>query len=244
MIFKEIDINSITERFTELAQQVIDSWDDLQTKNPGRRKQPAVLLDAMQRLGQSLYDQERTSETSDENEINALGDYGLQLMIEMSNCCAELGLEESAHAFENLSLPFALWLGRHGGELRHPEPIINALAYLANRLKEPDDMTELFAMSNEVMESISPGISQDQDNDHPDRPWRLLLINRAIIATRSLNPRFMELAFNTLVEQLPEDAANFFEQGMEQMDIIGYPEQVRTVMQDFYLRHCTNRTLH
>jgi len=243
MLFTKIDITSITEQFSDLAQQIIDSWEDLQMESK-RQKTPDLLLDAMQRLGRTLSSHEQNQEADNTNEINALGDYGIQLIVEMSDCCAELGLHEQARTFENLTLPFAIWIARHGAELRHPEPIINALAYHANHLAEPEDMASVFAIANEIMEAISPNISQDENNHHPERPWRLLLLNRGIIATRTLNPSFMEHAFNAIAEYLPDDAPSFFEQGMEQLDIIGYPEQVRKVMQDYYLKFCSNRTIH
>ena len=50
-------------------------------------------------------------------------------------------------------------------------------------------------------------------------------------------------AIPALVFRLPEDAPGFFAEGMEQMDIIDYPDHVRHVMQTYY--QLTNQpTLH
>ena len=76
------------------------------------------------------------------------------------------------------------------------------------------------------------------------RPWRILIINRAIIATRSHDAELMEMAFKSLVESLPEEAARFFEEGLEQMHLIDYPEHVQKLMQHYYLMYGTPQTLH
>jgi alkanesulfonate monooxygenase SsuD/methylene tetrahydromethanopterin reductase-like flavin-dependent oxidoreductase (luciferase family) len=70
------------------------------------------------------------------------------------------------------------------------------------------------------------------------------LLNRAIVATRSHRPQLMEPAFDAIVEWLPDQATRFFAESMGQMDIIGSPDQVRAVMQDYYLRYSGDRTLH
>ena len=41
-------------------------------------------------------------------------------------------------------------------------------------------------------------------------PWRVLLLNWGIVATRSLRPPLMRDAFDRLLEHLPEDASGFF----------------------------------
>ena len=70
-------------------------------------------------------------------------------------------------------------------------------------------------------------------------------MNRAIVATRTLDPGLMESAFDTLVTELPEDAPRFFAEGMGQLDIVGYPPRVREVMTRYYVRFgSTSNTLH
>jgi hypothetical protein len=44
----------------------------------------------------------------------------------------------------------------------------------------------------------------------------------------------MEAAYHTLVSHLPEEAPGFFRQGMQQMDAIGYPPQVRAVVKRWF----------
>ena len=69
-------------------------------------------------------------------------------------------------------------------------------------------------------------------------------MNRAIVATRTHQPDVMEEAFTVLVRHLPEDAPGFFNQGMEQMDLLNYPPHVREVMERYYTKWSVKRSLH
>jgi hypothetical protein len=53
----------------------------------------------------------------------------------------------------------------------------------------------------------------------------------------------MEPVFERIVTLLPEDAPGFFAEGIKQLDIVGYPEPVRVMMQNFY-RRTHPETLH
>ena len=54
----------------------------------------------------------------------------------------------------------------------------------------------------------------------------------------------MEEAFAVLTRHLPEDAARFFTEGMEQMDALNYPPHVRKVMEKYHRQWTRNRSLH
>ena len=85
---------------------------------------------------------------------------------------------------------------------------------------------------------------QALEKSNPGRPWRILHLNRAIVATRTHQPDVMDEAFTLLTECLPEDAPGFFSQGMEQMDLLNYPPHVREVMNRYYRKWSVNRSLH
>jgi hypothetical protein len=72
----------------------------------------------------------------------------------------------------------------------------------------------------------------------------VLLLNHGIVATRSHNTALMEQAFAQLTRHLPEDAARFFTEGMQQMDALDYPDHVREVMAKYHRRWAPDRSLH
>jgi len=245
-----IDVAFIYERFCDCAERMQEAW-DCSPLPLDEKDNPTVLANAMSQLVSVL----SAIETPDAGEaasqiigksqdIHKLTEYGLQLLSDMSQSAAHLELPTDARELENLCLPLAVWSSRHGGEITLLAPVVNALAFHANHHNEPDAMQDLFILAGEIFEAVSPSISEDTDKADVMRPWRLLILNRAIVATRSLNPDLMEQAFKSIVEFLPEDVDRFFQEGMEQMDIIGYPQAVRDVMSHYYLTHAKSRVLH
>ena len=123
------------------------------------------------------------------------------------------------------------------------DPVVNALSKLANSTQDTQLLGEISDAVDVIIDGIAPLIKQDLDKSNPGRPWRVLNLNHGIVATRSHDPKRMEAVFEQLLYRLPEDASEFFQEGIEQMDRIGYPEHVRMVMQKYY--QLTNKpTLH
>ena len=79
-------------------------------------------------------------------------------------------------------------------------------------------------------------LRHDLDNANPTRPWRVLNINRGIVATRSQDLDVMNAVFSDLILAIPMDAPEFFSEGMSEMVRQNYPEPVCEVMQEFYER--------
>jgi hypothetical protein len=87
-----------------------------------------------------------------------------------------------------------------------------------------------------VAQASSSAIKQDLEKNNPIRPWRILHLNRGIMATRTHNPALMERVFDDLVRYLPEDAPTFFAEGMQQMEALNYPQPVRQIMGRYFDR--------
>lgn len=237
------EITYLYEAFREYADALLTGWES--AAGTQLTQNPKQLVDAMSQLAGVLRDLEAGAEPNDGGrDIDTLCEYGLQLLNDLRNVARQLQLQDAATSLENLSLPLAVWAARRGAEIRELESVVNAIAFFANRNQHPDVMQQLLIMANEVYEAVCPTISEDRDKSQPMRPWRLLLLNRAIIATRTLQPTLMEPVFDNVVEHLPEDAARFFAEGMEQMDIIGYPPRVREVMTRYFQAFGTPRLLH
>ncbi len=241
MNIEAISLSLLGEAFKELSDAVCEHWEGHEEPSP------LLISKAMLQLLEVL-DQNET-ETSPRNrlnpeEIDELGEYGLTLLQEMSAIAYDLGLNEPADQIEDLAFPFAVWLSRHNVELRKIEPVVNSLTRKASLISEPHLLKQLFSYVNEIIDSLSPSISQDLEKTNPHRPWRTLVIDRAIIATRTHDTELMKIAFDMLAESLPEEASRFFEEVVEQMHIVDYPNHVREVLQHYFLMHGTSHTIH
>lgn len=179
---------------------------------------------------------------------DALLAHGLDLLTQLIALASRLNQPQMARSIEVLALPLACWLLRRGAELLHPETVVNAAAALANSLREPDELAALYALMSEVMEGMNPlGVQETEGEPHDPatgRPWRVLLLNRAIVATRSHRPTLMVEAFQAVCEHLPEDAPSFFQEGMGRMEDLTYPQPVRELMTRYYSLWCTGQRLH
>ena len=111
--------------------------------------------------------------------------------------------------------------------------VVNSLAGYANEIAEPYLLAELTRVIQEVIDACDSEISRDLEQTNMMRPWRILNLNYGIVATRSHQPELIEQAYDALVKNLPQDAREFFKEGLQQMDAIGYPEEVREVVERY-----------
>ena len=135
-------------------------------------------------------------------------------------------------------------MGRTPGRSDALDEIMPRSGMGANKTSEAAELESLSGIMGEIAAAVSPVIREDLEKINPGRPWRVLLLNNGIVATRSHNPDTMEAAFAVLTSHLPEDAARFFTEGMEQMEALDYPPQVRQVMEKYHRQWAVNRSLH
>ncbi|MEW8210764.1 MAG: hypothetical protein AB2735_09900 [Candidatus Thiodiazotropha taylori] len=247
MLFDSLTINSISSRFDELTTELIKAERIQELSDPDHS--PAALRETMFRLIDilQLVDQQRENESENalsEDELNELGDYGINLLMDFSALAMQLELNEESREIEDLALPLALWLGRHLGQIKTLEPIVNALARLANTYQDNAELEQLYEVVQELLNTVSPELKTRKKQESTSEPWRILLINQAIIATRSHRPGLIERAYEILVEYIPEEAPAFFKEGMSQMEALNYPQQVREVVEKYYNLWSSPRTLH
>ena len=143
-----------------------------------------------------------------------------------------------------LSVPVSLWVARHGGKLSQIDMLVNSLAGYANELTEPHMLADLAAVIKEVVDACDNEIRRDIDQSNMMRPWRVLNLNYGIVATRSHQPELIEQAYDALIENLPQDARQFFKEGKQQMELIGYPEEVREVVERYNNMWGSESSLH
>jgi hypothetical protein len=176
--------------------------------------------------------------------ITEVGEYALELFEQALHWANHLDVPGVFTALQTYTIATACWIAARGGELLTLEPVVDAFAQQANTTQDPGELMALYAAMSDTLRATAAVIRRDIEKTNPGRPWRILLLNRAIVATRTHQPDLMEEAFGSLVEHLPEDAAGFFSQGMEQMDLLNYPPHVRAVMDRYYRKWSVNRSLH
>ena len=179
----------------------------------------------------------------EEKDITQIGQYALDLLEAMVSFVQNKTGEQNRDLLR-LSLPISLWVARRGGKLSQIDMVVNSLAGYANEVKESHLLAELAGTIKEVIDACDDDIRKDLEQTNMMRPWRILNLNYGIVATRSHQPELIEQAYDALVKNLPQDARGFFKEGLQQMDIVGYPDEVREVVERYNKMWGTDSVLH
>ncbi len=230
--------------------ELLDAWQLRVPSAEADASTPPLLVSAFEQL----FDVMERSESRDDSgaqapsvrpeAITEVGEYALELFEQSLQWSNRLDLPGVFSAVQTHIITLACWIARQGGQLLSLEAVVDALARRANSTQDPGDLLLLYQAMGDVLQASAVAIQQDLEKSNPGRPWRILHLNRAIVATRTHQPDLMEEAFADLTRRLPEDAAGFFSQGMEQMDLLNYPPHVRAVMDRYYRKWSVNRSLH
>ncbi|MDH5483956.1 MAG: hypothetical protein OEY43_01875 [Gammaproteobacteria bacterium] len=199
-------------------------------------------IDVMQRI--DVDRQRQAAAQLEPAEITEIAHYAFSLLLEIANSAAAKGMQKEMMLLYRLSLPIVVWLKRHHGEIKILDIVVNAIGSYANELQDNTELESLCQLVTDVVSIVSADIRQDLEATNPARPWRILNLNWGIVATRSHNPVLMQQVFEQLIENIPADAKQFFHEGMQQMDIIGYPQPVRDVMEAFSQQFGNQASLH
>ena len=73
-------------------------------------------------------------------------------------------------------------------------------------------------------------LQSDHLSKDPQRPWRQLLVNGAIVATRARDLRRMERAYRRLEAHLPSECPAFFERANHQVSGLGFSVEARALV--------------
>ena len=217
--------------FIELPVQLDEYLDD------AHRQALAELLTAIDQFFNvvaSINMQANEDHIINSTEATDIGEHGFVLLLKLIDLMDRLDLPHKRREIEQVSLIFARWTIRYRGQIRHLEPIVNACAQLANILQDKKALKTLYTLMSRVAESCIPEIRQDIESGNELRPWRLLHINRSIVATRTHDPEIMKTAFDELLVYLPHEADGFFAEGMKEMEALDYPTHVRNLMEFYY----------
>ena len=244
---------SFREQLAEPLAEMLDTYQLSEEHSvPGDTSPPLLvetfqqLFEAMQQTEVSLGNEktEHNGNQASPEAVTELGEYALELFDQSLRWAKHLNLSVVLDSLQAFTIAMARWIAHYRGQLLNLEPVVDALARSANRTQDPGELLILYQAMGDIIDAVAPVIRQDLEKTNPGRPWRILHLNRAIVATRTHQPDVMDEAFAVLTRNLPGDAAGFFAQGMEQMDLLNYPPHVREVMDRYYRKWSVNRSLH
>ncbi|MDW3096130.1 MAG: hypothetical protein R8G33_10695 [Gammaproteobacteria bacterium] len=187
-------------------------------------------------IGTNIEDSKCSTEI-DPDDITQIGEYGFNLLTELLQWAHKNHCSDFTKTTRQLILSLALWISKHQGELRTLEPIIDAFAQTANKTNDSIQLKQLVKMMDNVIASCSSVIKNDSEKINPLRPWRVIHLNKAITATRSHDTELIRRVFQDLVYSFPDDAADFFSEGMHEIDRLNYPEPVRQILQEYFNKY-------
>ncbi len=173
----------------------------------------------------------------DAGEATEISDYGFVLLLKLIDLMERLDMPHRRREIEQISLVFARWTIGYDGTINYLEPVVNAIAQLANLMQKKQALLALSELIADIVDHCSPELKQDAADSEALRPWRLLHINRGIVATRTHDLEVMRRAFDEFLIYLPQDASGFFAEGMREMDALDYPSHVREVMESYCQRN-------
>ena len=225
-------MNDAHQYFKKLPAELTDYFDDAyQSAFDQLMKALEQFFDVTSTVNQQAADDQIISST----EATEIGDHGFILLLKLVNLMEKLDLPHKRKEIEQISLIFARWVIHFNGQLKHIEPIVNAFAHSANSMKEKKSLLALIELMDMVVDASSDEIKHDLESSNIYRPWRLLHINRGIVATRTHDADIMKKVFDEMILYLPQDAASFFSEGMQEMDALDYPPNVQKVIEEYFL---------
>ncbi len=235
MNFTLFDPNKYRKEFSEVISELVVA---LKASEDEGDQQVLQMIDAMQQSIDIMERVDADEESSNVQPLNTedvtqIADYALALLDEISSVAANRGMQSAMLQLHRLSIPVVLWVHRHSGKINKLDIIVNAVATYANELTQAEQLEQLCMVVSKAVHCTADEIKQDLEATNPMRPWRILNLNWGIVATRSHNTGLMEQVFEQLIKNISADAKGFFQEGMQQMDIVGYPDHVREVMEKY-----------
>jgi hypothetical protein len=220
-------------RLKAAAREVIAAFDKSGIP-PGNKITPAMLVDALDVFFDDCERIDRdygpTAEVLAED-VNAITDQIFECLHDLGNWADRLKLRAARVSVIDISLEVAQWCMRHRGQLRQIGPVVAALANRANAAGSLDACIALSDAYEAVISNVAARLQADHLSTDPLRPWRQLLINAAIVSTRSRDTRKMERAYRRLEAHLPSECPAFFQQAAHQVAGLGFSAEARALVQ-------------
>jgi hypothetical protein len=181
---------------------------------------------------QVLIREERGLSVCSPNQATYLGEQILNLLDHLFYLLEKNG--EIHHEIITLAVSTGVWIALRKGEIKELELLVSAIATFANQTNDKKELEELYEISLLVIYATDSFLKADLDKHNEQRPWRLLCLNHAIIATRTDNADLARLAYDRLIEHLPDEAGAFFETGMRKVSSGNYSQYCVNIMRAYY----------
>lgn len=194
------------------------------------------IIDALQQLFDIAIAINQQNQILTTDEVSDIGEQGLSLLDNLIYKIQSQIPEDLLQDIKHLTVVQSQWVINHRGSLSNIQAIVDELAYLSNIQDDHAILTQLAVFMGQVANACSDVLKHDLDNTNSARPWRVLNINRGIVATRTHDLDVMHTVFPEMIQAIPMDAPEFFEQGMLEMVKLNYPPPVRKIMQEYYER--------
>lgn len=227
--------------FMQASAVILQAFDSSNTQ-PGGDATPAQLTEAITQffiIYEKLGSKHSENSLIKKDNISKIGDEAITCLNELGTWAERLDLPREKAMLDEIALAAAHWVIRHQGDIRSLEVIVDMLAAKANRTSDKAVLTSLFHVINDVIAHTSPELQSDLDKSDPARPWRMLNLNFAIVATRTMDKELMVSAFDTLGRNLPEDCPQFFEEGLKQSEKAVYGPEIKTMMAAYFKKWAT-----
>ena len=231
-------IQSFLGGILQHPKKLFKSWEEDKPKeaNPETAKRLRTAINALELSLNKIIE----GEAVETKALIFIANQGLLVEVQLAQMMREFKFDQEALILDIQAYQFALKMTTENITVHVYNSIVNSLAYYSNQAEMGSDLIKLY-------EEITPLIKvlpEMKENGEQYEIFKLLIFNYAIIATRTLDPKRMEQGLNILVKHLPNDIKHFLEQGMSQMETIGYPTEICDVMGRFYLEYATPKVMH
>ncbi len=219
------------------TQILFQSWEQEKEgkAKPETAKRLRTAINALELSLHKLSEQKVTPEI-----LTFITNQSLLVETQLAQMMREFGLDQDALNLDIQAYQFSLKMTTQEIDVHVYNAIVNSISYYSNKAKMGDDLIQLYQEITPLVFAL-PEIKRTAEQYEV---FKLLVFNYAIIATRTLDPERMEQGLSILVQYLPQEAEQFLKQGMGQMDIVGYPENIKAVMARFYLKYTTSKVMH
>jgi len=165
------------------------------------------------------------------DDVGVAADEAIRAAADIQSQLARLNLADELPALDAVVIGIGLWSMRHAVTIESPAPIVNALARHANNATSTQETAATFALMQGFVLHLAPQLKNDLERSNPERPWRILNINLAIVAIRTADAAMMRYAFNQLNLSLPDECAGFYAEALTLARQPGFPAEICSLIE-------------